>query len=267
MKRLSNVIHQGLRVRQLHATSSRAFPRQVGIPAPPQLQKTGLLFDEDVLTPAEEEDTNEGTSAGHMYLGQQRQVLQYMRLIEHDMPKLVQYRVPFTPPSSERPLIVRTIDYCGEEHPAASKRVVVSPVSQLPLRTQDAIHNIKLLAGARWSPEPPRDSGIGSTEKVDEHGYIKISCEDFPEPGMNLKWISDAFDRLIDQAHSGKRFTDVPVDTRHIEARKRKAKKGEQDLGARITLKDFPKEWLPVDSIGVADSPHETSTEQQPQQP
>ena len=90
MKRISNVVNHGLRVRKLHATTSRAFPRkQVGIPAPPQLQKTGLLFDEDVLTSAEEEDTNEGTSAGHMYLGQQQQVLQYMRLIEHDMPKLV----------------------------------------------------------------------------------------------------------------------------------------------------------------------------------
>ncbi len=42
---------------------------------------------------------------------------------------------------------------------------------------------------------------MGLEEKVDEHGYIKISCEDFPEPGMNLKWISDVFDRLIEQAH------------------------------------------------------------------
>jgi len=263
MKRILSIAHHGLRVRQFHATHCHSFPRrQVGIPAPPQLQKTGLLFDEDTLTPQEEEDTNEGTSAGHTYLGQQRQVLQYMRLIEHDMPKLVQYRIPFTPPSTERPLIVRTIDYCGEEHPASAKRVVVSPVSQLPLRTPDAVHNIKLLAGARWSPETPRDSGVGLGEKVDEHGYIKISCEDFPEPGMNLKWISDVFDRLIEQAHkSGKRFASVPVDTRHVEARKRKAKKGEQDLGARISLKDFPREWLPAEPAGTANASNETRSQ------
>ncbi len=90
MKRILSIAHHGPRVRQFHATHCHSFPRrQVGIPAPPQLQKTGLLFDEDTLTPQEEEDTNEGTSAGHTYLGQQRQVLQYMRLIEHDMPKLV----------------------------------------------------------------------------------------------------------------------------------------------------------------------------------
>ena len=56
--------------------------------APPLLQKTGLLLDEDGDVDTET-DTNEGTSAGHHYLQQQRQVLKVMRLIEHDMPKLV----------------------------------------------------------------------------------------------------------------------------------------------------------------------------------
>ena len=72
------------------------------------------------------------------------------------------------------------------------------PVSRLGLKTDAAIHRIKLLAGPRWTPEPPKDSGIGpSEEENSEHGYIKISCEDFPEPAMNLKWASDTLDNLI----------------------------------------------------------------------
>lgn len=223
MQAVKHIQRQAVNVRQFHACTPRSFPRRVvGIPAPPQLQKTGLLFDEDDTTGADEQDTNEGTSAGHIFLGQQRQVLQYMRLIEHDMPKLVrmfpgihnstsrqltfiysivEYRVPFTPPPSERPLVVRSIDYGGEQHPATTKRTVVVPVSRLPLKNDSSIHNVKLLAGPRWTIKPPSDSGIAVGEGTGEHGYIKISCEDFPESGMNLKWISDTLDRLVEQAN------------------------------------------------------------------
>lgn len=93
------------------------------------------------------------------------------------------------------------IDYAGEEHPATVKRSVVVPVGQLPLQGDDAIHKIKLLAGPRWTPDPPSDSGVGPNEPDREHGYIKISCEDFPKPAMNLKWASDALDRLIAEAN------------------------------------------------------------------
>jgi hypothetical protein len=43
-------------------------------------------------------------------------------------------------------------------------------------------------------------------------------------------------------------FTDLPLDTRHIDGRIRNQRKGGQSLlgeRRRITLKDFPKEWLP----------------------
>lgn len=81
------------------------------------------------------------------------------------------------------------------------KRTIVAPVAKLPLKNDAAIHKFKLLAGVRWSLEPPRDAGIGPDESGREHGYIKISCEDFPRPGMNLKWASDALDRLITEAN------------------------------------------------------------------
>ena len=85
---------------------------------------------------------------------------------------------------------------------------------------------------------------------------------------MNLKWVSDALDRLIAEANvcvffffSGSyavltleqnpknEFENVPVDTRHVAAKARKAKKGEHirnRIGRRASLKDFPKEWLPI---------------------
>jgi hypothetical protein len=63
------------------------------------------------------------------------------------------------------------------------------------------MHKFKVLAGVRWTPDPPKDAGVGLNENGREHGYIKISCEDFPEPAQNLKWASDVIDRLIEEAN------------------------------------------------------------------
>lgn len=111
------------------------------------------------------------------------------------------FRKPFAPPTPENPVVVRSISYGGEEHPVAVKRVIVVPVAHLPLKDDDARHSLKLIAGSRWTLIPPRDSGIGSDEPGGEHGYVKIACEDFQRPAMNLKWASDALDRLIEEAN------------------------------------------------------------------
>ena len=96
MKALAKLRSPASCARTFHSTQCQALPRRVvGIPAPPQLQKTGMLFDEDPTSPQEEEDKNEGTSAGHIFLGQQRTALKYMRLIEHDMPNLVRQYMCF----------------------------------------------------------------------------------------------------------------------------------------------------------------------------
>lgn len=115
-------------------------------------------------------------------------------------------RTPYTPPTSKTPLIVRSVDYAGEQHPATSKRTVVVAVAQLPLRDVDAIHKFKVLAGVRWTPDPPKDAGIGPNEVDRQHGYMKISCEDFPEPAQNLKWASDVIDRLIAEANVSMKY-------------------------------------------------------------
>jgi small subunit ribosomal protein S35 len=111
------------------------------------------------------------------------------------------FRKPFVPPTPDTPVIVRSISYGGEEHPATVKRVIVAPVAHLPLKDDTARHSLKLIAGSRWTPVPPRDSGVGRDEPGEQHGYIKISCEDFPRPAMNLKWASDALDRLVEEAN------------------------------------------------------------------
>jgi small subunit ribosomal protein S35 len=81
------------------------------------------------------------------------------------------------------------------------KRALTVAVSQLPLKDKRAFHKFRLLAGVRWTPTPPKDSGIKLGENA-EHGYVKISCEDFPEPAMNLKWVSDRLDDLINEANA-----------------------------------------------------------------
>ncbi|KAI0348372.1 hypothetical protein BDW22DRAFT_1310029, partial [Trametopsis cervina] len=170
-------------------------------------------------------------------------LLYYMRLIEHEVPQLVAYRKPFVPPAPSHALVVRSISYGGEEHPALRKRAVVVPVSRLPLKSDAARHKFKLLAGVRWTPDPPKDSGVGVDEKSGQHGFVKISCEDFPLPAQNLKWISDTLDRLIAESNTGKdKFADLPLDTRHLESKGRKPKGHGK---SRPSLKDFPKEWLP----------------------
>lgn len=98
------------------------------------------------------------------------------------------------------PLIVRAIEYGGEDHPATSKRVVVVAVDELPLTDKDSVHKFKILAGPRWSLKPPTNSGVGDLTPWG-NGFVKISCEDFLYPAQNLKWISDTLDRLIREAN------------------------------------------------------------------
>ncbi|KAF7347910.1 Cell division control/GTP binding protein [Mycena venus] len=206
-----------------------------------------IEYYEDILEAEFEDDDT--AAAGHLMLRQQRQVLYYLRLIEHEMPKLVAYRKPFEPPSSRKiPLVVRSVDYAGEEHPVTAKRVIVAAVDDLPLKNKAAIHRIKVLAGPRWTPNPPTDGGISGLDEW-KNGYIKIACEDFPQPAMNLKWASDTMDRLVAHANNPKHdLKDVPVDLRHVYAKARKAKKGEHTRSrvfARPSIIDFPMEWIP----------------------
>ncbi|KAF9076187.1 mitochondrial ribosomal subunit protein-domain-containing protein [Rhodocollybia butyracea] len=192
------------------------------------------------------------TSGGHLMLREQRQTLYYMRLIEHEMPKLVAYRKPFVAPEKS-PIIVRSLEYGGEDHPANAKRVAVVAVDDLPLTDEYSIHKFKLLAGPRWSLKPPTNSGVSELAEWG-NGFVKISCEDFSYPAQNLKWISDTLDRLIKEANDPEKdtFVDVPQDFGHLYSAARKQKLGEHRRGRileRPTIHDFPQEWLPDDVL------------------
>lgn len=228
--------------------------RNLSFSSPVLARRTKPVIEEDITDDdffdllSEKSEVADSPSSGHLMLREQRQMLHYLRLIEHEMPKLVAYRKPFTPPTSATPLIVRSLDYQGEPHLASIKRVVVVAVDHLPLRTPQAIHKFKLLAGPRWTPNPPTDAGVAKEEPWG-NGYIKISCEDLPRPEMNLKWASDTLDKLVAEANNTKAtFETVPLDLRHVYAKARKAKKGDHLRGRvlnRPTIKDFPTEWLP----------------------
>lgn len=162
--------------------------------------------------------------------------------------------------------------YQSEEHPVARKRVIVVPVDALPLKGDVAIHKFKLLAGPRWTPEAPKGAGVGLSEETG-NGYLKISCEDFPHAGANLKWVSDTLNRLVVEANvsliilfsvfgpgliysllfqdTKDTFNDVPIDFRHVYAKAKKEKKGRHirdRVFSRPSIRDFPKEWLPEQS-------------------
>jgi hypothetical protein len=97
---------------------------------------------------------------------------------------------------------------------------------------------------------------------------------------MNLKWASDALDRLIEEANVCLRYllfrasliplcldqksagtlSDIPIDTRHISSKARKAKKGEHlriRPGKRVTIHDFPREnGYQIQSPQIPPQPH-----------
>lgn len=131
---------------------------------------------------------------------------------------MIEYRRPFNPPSpTQTSVLVRSVTYAGEPyHPVTRKRAITVPVSLLPLANPTAIHNVKVLADTRWTTEPPKDAGLPQErhtpvfadkeknmdgEKMSEHGYIKISCESFPEGQMNLKWCMDTLRKLVKEAN------------------------------------------------------------------
>ncbi|KAG2159762.1 mitochondrial ribosomal subunit protein-domain-containing protein [Suillus bovinus] len=224
-----------------------------------KISKTSKADDEEILQHFQPDGGLDVPVAGYLLHRQQRQTLYYMRLIEHEIPKLVGFRKPFVPPTAATPLVIRSIDFAGEKHPLTAKRSVVVPVAHLPLRNEVAFHRAKLLAGVRWMPEPPRDSGISADEDAAKHGFIKIACEDFPRANMNLKWISDTLDKLVLEANAEGEapYQRLPLDTRHLDSKVRKSKKGDHVRGRgglRPSLKDFPTEWLPKRQENVLSS-------------
>lgn len=177
---------------------------------------------------------------GHAILARKREMLQLMRTVEFEIPKLSQFRQAYKPPSSAQYVQYRFQHYQGEHHPASRKVVLSVDVDALAqagaVKDAKSRHKLLLLAGSRFHPKVKEEG------KRDQ-GVIKISCELFPNERQNMKWCSDALDALVKEANVRTEEVDeLPLDARSSLIRQDKKRHYLRD--DRPTLKDFPKQWL-----------------------
>lgn len=99
---------------------------------------------------------------------------------------------PFRPPNKFQVLRFRYTSYLGENHPAAKKVVLMVKVKKLrealqsDPRIDDAWeHKFKLLCGPRYHPETDT---------------LHMSCDQFPYPAQNKRWLSNKIDELVNAA-------------------------------------------------------------------
>lgn len=153
---------------------------------------------------------------GHMKLQKQRQLLEYYRLLQNELPQLKQFHEPFEPAPASHILNFQFTHYQGEAHPGARKVVLNVDIKDLfganVLKTPAAKHKFLLLAGARWQApnfaavqtlNDALASGSDALAKAYESqplGSLKISCSANPHESQNMKWCSDVLDRMIAEA-------------------------------------------------------------------
>lgn len=232
------------RGRALH-TSARALakPRRPQRTDPFTLNNMGHFAFDDVPTPE------------HIRVQKQRQVLNYCRVLHHELPKLAQYAEPFQLPNAAAILRFRFVQYQGEEHPGARKVTMTVELKDLfatdAFRNALAKHKFLLLAGPRWviphsdvvlRLNAAREQGVEALTEAFERenlGRIKMSSGDLPHESQNVKRLSDLLDAMITEAHNEPNFADIPLDSRHMT--KSSARGGQLP---RVSIRDFPKEWL-----------------------
>ncbi|SNX83665.1 related to RSM24 - mitochondrial ribosomal protein of the small subunit [Melanopsichium pennsylvanicum] len=176
---------------------------------------------------------------GHAILARKREMLQLLRTVEFEIPKLSAFRQTYTPPKDKQYLKFRFQHFQGENHPASRKVVLSVNVDDLAkegaVKDAKSKHKLLLLAGSRFHSK-------GRQEDADK-GEIKISCELFPNERQNMKWCSDTLDALVSEANvRTNEIDELPLDPR---AGLTRADKKRHYLRAdRPSLRDFPKQWL-----------------------
>ncbi|GFZ47987.1 hypothetical protein JCM24511_05734 [Saitozyma sp. JCM 24511] len=202
------------------------------------------------------EDFNfdDATSLGYLRLEKIRESQELVRKVALDREVLAAQRKPFNPPTG--PLrITSTIDLSDPTSPHHVKRVLVAPVTALPLEGSSAVHRLKLLAGPRWTPGRPGQSEAEPEQGEGKDGWVKIAEERFPDARMNRKSVSDMLQRLVQAANdeASPLPATVPLDPRHLLARQRKKRqravlRRAEALNGRNEViggvKGFPAEWL-----------------------
>lgn len=232
-------------------------------------------------------------SSRHLQMEKDREMLHYKRLVHFQLPELasksslyckyqstadnrtfalcLESKIPFNPPSLTRtPLRLKLNDVFGESaHPHVPKVTLTAKISALPLKTPEAVHKFKVLAGPRW------DSHLEE---------FTLSSDRFASKEENAKWCSDTLDRLLSEAHvcilvifyaihlrrarlmlssiqnTEDLMSDIPLDPRPTLARlhrRRNKLKLRPTTSRQSALLDpsnvaeFPKEWLPKREIAA----------------
>lgn len=181
-------------------------------------EKQGFWFDEEDpethTAEHDEFDEDDITEMAHAKLEEVREMREYQRRAVWELPLLSKLAKPFEPPSDKQVLRWRYTTYMGDNHPAEKKVVVQFAPDDLGLSKVQA-DKLRKLVGARYNPESD---------------IVKMSCESYPHPAQNKRYLSKLVDDLIASAKDPKdTFADIPLDTRHH----------------RIQPKPrFPKEWF-----------------------
>lgn len=152
-----------------------------------------------------------------------RDLMEFNRKAAFELPKLVQYRKPYTPISkNEAPAIYKYTRFIGESHPGERKVTVHFKLSDLSLSAEES-HKFKLVAGPRYD------------HKTD---IFLMSCDRYLEPAQNATFLSDVLDDLIAESkRDPQEFANLPLDKRHTAAKYvKKQRKNSQYI-------PFPKEW------------------------
>lgn len=160
----------------------------------------------------------------------------YNRLAVYDLPLLAQYRQKYNNPSVKtHPVTYRYTSYVGEEHPNSVKVVLSFKTKDLPLNDKQ-LHKLRLLARTRYDFETD---------------IVKMSSDKFPEAAQNARYLHDILQNLIKESKDMKDdFSDVPLDTRHISAKKLRKRRNDYQ---------FPEEWkrpqdAPIETINVVNN-------------
>ncbi|WOO82094.1 uncharacterized protein LOC62_04G005596 [Vanrija pseudolonga] len=254
--------------RAFGTTSAKSAPRTPGKSKEDELRPGAEAYDLDDLNPFLFDDT---TSIGHRRLLEIDAARQLFSKLELDRESLLAQARKFREPKGKI-RITSTVDLSDPDSPYNQKRVLVAPVSALPLKTADAIQRFKLLAGPRWSPGRPGRAELGKNaagafnleaeDKLSKDGWLKIAEERLPLGRQNRKSVSDILDKLVEAANDPKSPlpANQPIDTRHLLARQRKKRQRDgQHVWARAEalkrrpeviggVRGFPKEWLPTKS-------------------
>lgn len=105
---------------------------------------------------------------------------------------LLEFARPFRPPSRYEVLRFRYTSYLGVDHPSQKKVVMTFTVRNLrhalqaDSRINDAWeHKFKLLCGPRYNFETD---------------MVHMSCDQYPYPAQNKRWLSDKLDEMIQLA-------------------------------------------------------------------